>query len=188
MLALIVAELRRGRNRDALELAARLVAENDALRVEVAKLRIENRALRRRLADRDLATVRRAHADALFVGGLAFAQLPTSRAACLDYGLSRRRWAWAVALLQAAHVRTQGGTWADVSVEGFEAALRAAVGRVEADGVGVIAARMGRNGYGGRHVTHPLAVTRTVTRGAQNVTSNRVIPQQVQGFGAGGIA
>lgn len=185
MLTMILGELRKGKpQKDVLALCSQLVAETDALRLEVAKLRAENRSLRRRLADRELATVRRAEADALFVGALAYAQLPTSRRACQAYGLSRRRWAWAVALLRAAHVVTHDGEWLGVSVDGFEAALRAAVGRCEAGGVEVIASHLGRNGYGGRHKTHPRKasaagphpVTRPVTQGAQNVTTTRVNP------------
>lgn len=155
MLERIVASIGRKDIAQIQALCAELVKANDALRLENAKLRAENRELRRRLAERELSTLRRAEADAGLIGGLLFAQVPTTRAACLEYGISRRRWAWAMALLRVAQVRRHDGGWRDVSMDSFEASLRGAVGIVERDGVQVLTDRMPRNGYSGEHRTHP---------------------------------
>ncbi len=175
-----------GRDLRALQgLAAELIADNDRLRLENAKLRKENAHLRRRLQDRELRTVRRAEADALFVGMLRFAQLPTSRAACYELGLSRRRWAWAMALLSVCAIRDRAGAWRDMDVERFERALRAGVERIEAAGVAMLEARLPRNGYSGEHKTRPRPVTRPVTRDAQDVTANKANRPAVGGDGRG---
>src|SRR5262245_61658151 len=71
----------------------------DRLRLENATLRAENRQMRRRLADAELRLLQRAEADALLLGGLYFAGLPTSRRACADVGIGARRWRRAIALL-----------------------------------------------------------------------------------------
>lgn len=136
-------------------LAADLVRENDRLRLEVAKLRAENRQLRRRLRDRELARLRRAEADCALLGALHFAQLPTTRTAAAEYGISRRAWMAANGLLSLAQVRLNDGHWRDVGMEDFEAALRGAVGLVEARGLAVWTSRMVRNGYAGEHKTKP---------------------------------
>lgn len=166
-------------------LCADLIAENDRLRLEVAKLRTENAHLRRRLQDRELRTVRRAQADALFVGMLRFAQLPTTRAACYDLGLSRRRWAWAMALLRVSGIRDGAGEWRDLDIDLFERAIVRGVERIEAAGVGMLAARLPKNGYSGEHRTRPRPVTRTVTRGAQNVTVHKANPLTARRQGGG---
>lgn len=136
-------------------LCAQLVRDNDKLRLENAKLRAENRDLRRRLAERELTQLRRAEADAALIGGLLFAQLPTTRDACMEYGISRRRWAWAMALLKVALVRRHDGGWRDVDMAEFESRLRGAVGIVERDGLQTLVDRMPRNGWSGEHRTNP---------------------------------
>jgi hypothetical protein len=135
-------------------LCAELVTQNDLLRLENAKLRAANRELRRRLRDRELATLRRAEADAALIGALLYAHLPTSRAACLGYGISRRRWSWAMALLQVAHLRRYDGRWREAPMADYESALRSAVATVERDGVQQLTARLPRNGYSGRRIDH----------------------------------
>lgn len=143
------------RGEDLTALCASLVAENDALRLENARLRTENRHLRRRLKDRDLAIVRRAEADSLLIGALHFGQLSTSRSSCLAYGVSRRRWAWAMGLLAIARVRHRDGHWRECDMQTYEEQLRGAVAIVERKGVGALQAEMPKNGYSGRHVTRP---------------------------------
>lgn len=143
------------RGEDLTALCASLVAENDALRLENARLRSENRHLRRRLKDRDLVIVRRAEADSLLIGALHFAQIATSRASCLGFGISRRRWAWAMGLLAIARVRHRDGHWREVDMQTYEEQLRGAVVTVERRGVGALQAELPRNGYSGQHVTRP---------------------------------
>lgn len=161
MIERIVAAL--GRTGDATDLralAADLVRQNDALRLENAKLKAENRQLRRRLHDRELARLRRAEADCAMLGAMHFAQLPTTRVAASEYGISRRAWIAANALLELASVRHRDGHWRDVDMATFEDRLRGAVGIVEREGLTAWTSRMVRNGYAGRHVTNPRPTSR----------------------------
>lgn len=130
-------------------LAAELVQENDRLRLEVAKLQRENRNLRRRLHDRELRTLRRAEVDAALMGCLWLAGLPTSRRECEGMGISRRRWAWARALLQVAHI-VDGDGWAVDDAAAFDTRLGAGVRLVEAQGMTRLRGYMPRNGTPGR--------------------------------------
>lgn len=111
------------------------------LRIENAQLRRENRQLRRRLADADLRLLRQAETDALLLGGLYFAELPTSRRACAEIGIGRRHWTRAVALLKVARVH-DGRRLTVESAEDFERALRTASERVRRDGLDVVRWRM----------------------------------------------
>jgi hypothetical protein len=162
-------------------LCADLVTQNDALRLKVAQLQAENRQLRRRLADRELRQLRKAEADAALIGGLLFAQMPTTRAACLDYGISRRRWTWAMALLQIGLVRRHDGGWRDVSMETFESALRGAVGIVERDGLQALVDRMPRNGYSGEHKTRRQGrAVSADSHAASHAQSHAILPRRDQ--------
>ena len=77
----------------------------DKLRVQVATLASENRRLRRLKVNRGPgAILYRARADALQLTGWRFAGYSVSRRACEGYGMSWRRWQWAVALLRLAGV------------------------------------------------------------------------------------
>lgn len=113
------------------------------LQLENAQLRAENRRLRRRLADAELRLVRQAETDALLLGGLYFAGLPTSRRAALQCGVSERHWRRAVALLQVGRVH-DGQRITTQAPEDFERAVRMAVGRIERDGMDAIKWRMPR--------------------------------------------
>ncbi len=145
-------------------LCADLVRQNDALRLENAKLRAENRQLRRRLHDRELARLRRAESDCLLLGALHYGGLQTTARAAADYGISKRSWIAACGLLNLAHVRLNDGRWRDLPMEEYEAALRASVALVEREGLQVWAGRMAKNGSRGLHVTNP----RPSERHAQN--------------------
>ena len=156
-------------------LCARLIAENDRLRLENVKLRTENRQLRRRLADADLRMLRRAQVDANLLVLMRLAYANTSRTAALDYGISRRRWAWARVLLKKAGCVDYRGGWVDLDIEGFEAALAGAVEIVEMLGFDTLKLAAPRNGYSGQHRRKTVTRhdTNTVTRKAQNVTNQR---------------
>ena len=156
-------------------LCTQLIAENDALRLENAKLKSENRNLRRRLADADLRLLRRAQVDASMLVLMHLAHSQTSRATALNYGISRRRWAWARALLKKSGCMDYAGEWMDRDIDSYERSLVGAVERVERLGVDLLKIALPKNGYSGKHAPQPVTrtVTRTVTRGAQNVTTQR---------------
>ena len=130
-------------------LAARLVAENDALRLENARLRRENRYLRHKLRDYELRTLRRAEVDAAMLGCLWMAGLPTSRREAEGMGISRRRWAWARSLLQVARIVDDRG-WAVDDAAAFDTRLAAGVRTVEAQGMERLRGYLPRNGDAGR--------------------------------------
>jgi hypothetical protein len=119
----------------------RLCEENERLRLENAKLRNENRQLRRRLADAELRLVRRAHADALLMGGLYFAGLSISRRACQAVGIGDHRWTRARALLRVARVIDNQRVRVE-SPEDFERAITVAKQRVEREGLEILRYRM----------------------------------------------
>ena len=156
-------------------LCAQLIAENDALKLENAKLLAENRNLRRRLADADLRLLRRAQVDANMLTLMHLAGAYTSRSSALNYGISRRRWAWARALLKKAGCMDYSGEWLDRSLDDYERSITGAVERVERLGVDLLKMGLPKNGYSGKHAPQPVTrtVTRPVTRGAQNVTTQR---------------
>lgn len=113
----------------------------DRLRLENAQLRAENRAMRRRLGDKDLRLLRQAETDAVLLGALHFAHQPTSRRACQAVGIGALHWRRAMALLQVA--RVHDGRGLDVTTpEDFERALRVARERVERDGMETLGHRM----------------------------------------------
>lgn len=136
-------------------LCARLIAENDRLRLENARLLAENRQLRRRLADADLRLLRRAQVDANMLTLMHLAYASTSRAAALGYGISRRRWMWARALLKKAGCVDYRGEWVDYDLDGFEQALAGAVECVEVVGVETLRFALPKNGYSGKHASKP---------------------------------
>jgi len=169
MLERIVAAL--GRSSSAVDLqalCADLVRENDALRLENAKLKAENRQLRRRLHDRELARLRRAESDCAMLGALHYAGLQTTAKAAADYGISKRAWIAACGLLNLAHIRMKDGRWRDIPLEEYEAALRATVALVEREGLTIWTARMAKNGSRGLHVTNPRPSERHAHNRAPN--------------------
>lgn len=149
-------------------LCSDLVRENDALRLENAKLKAENRQLRRRLHDRELARLRRAEADCALLGALHFGGLPTTATSAGDYGISKRSWIAACGLLNLARIRMSDGKWRDVSMQEYEERLRATVGCIEREGLSIWTAKMAKNGSSGLHRTNP----RPSERHAQNRAPN----------------
>lgn len=133
------------------ELAAFLASENERLLLENVRLRKENRYLRHKLREHELRTLRRAEVDANLIGLLWLVGSSTSRRSCLAYGISRRRWAWARALLRAAYILDDEG-WTVDDPAAFETRLSAGVRRVESRGLETLRGHMPRNGYAGaRH-------------------------------------
>lgn len=123
--------------------------EIDALRIEAAQLRAENRYLRRRLRDAELRLMRQAERDAILICAYHMGGLPTSRSACLGYGISRRHWSAAIALLKLGGVHDGRGI-VEASSEELAGGLRWALQRCEREGLAPLKARLPRNGYSGR--------------------------------------
>jgi hypothetical protein len=119
----------------------KLAQDNERLRLKVAQLQSENRQLRRRLHDAELRLLRRAEADALLVGALHFADLPTSRRACAEVGLGHRRWVRAQALLKLGRV-VDGRRIVTDAPEDFERAVRVATEKVKKQGIEALRHRM----------------------------------------------
>lgn len=78
----------------------------DAIFRELATLRAENRALRAKLpkTKRYSSTTKRAVVDAHMIVMRAFSGDNTGRLAMQNEGMSKQRWAWAVALLRLAGI------------------------------------------------------------------------------------
>lgn len=80
-------------------------AELDRVRVSLATVQAENRRLRRMTTNGKLGRVlHRAAADARQLVTWRFAGYSVSRRNCEGYGMTQRRWAWAMALLRAARI------------------------------------------------------------------------------------
>ena len=107
---------------------------------ENAKLRQENRQLRRRLRDGELPVLRSAVADALLLGALHFAGQYTSRRAVAGI-MSEHRWWQARALLLLARVH-DGQRITVGTPEEFERAVDVARQRVEREGLVVLRVRL----------------------------------------------
>lgn len=78
----------------------------DAIFAELAALRVENRALKARLpkSKRHSSTTKRAVVDAHAILMRAFSGDNTGCLAMQGEGMSKRRWAWAIALLRYAGI------------------------------------------------------------------------------------
>lgn len=114
----------------------------ERLHLANAQLRAENRQLRRRLADAELRIVRAAESDALLIGALYFAGLPTSRRACATVGISQWRWATAQGLLRVARISDAAGAMLAETPEAFERGVLLAVERLTRDGLDALRYRL----------------------------------------------
>ena len=156
MLRELLTAYRKGRDFDELEaLCVRLVEDNDRLRLRLAQSQQEVRRLRRRVNDLELRTLRRAEVDASLMACLWLAGLPTSRRACAEVGIPRRRWSWARALMMVAHVLDEGGDWLVDDATTFDARINTGVRLVEAQGMERVRARLPLNGNAGRRFPRP---------------------------------
>jgi hypothetical protein len=84
---------------------ALLRTQLDLAAVKLATVQAENRRLRRMTENgKQGRLLYRTAADARQIVGWRFAGYSVTRRACYGYGMSERRWAWAVALLKVAKV------------------------------------------------------------------------------------
>lgn len=137
--------------------------ELSMLRLQVAQLTVktvtaqaENRRLRRLTANgRAGRLLARTAADARQLCVWRWAGYSVSRDACYGYGMSRRRWHWAVALLERARVVKPDARYLDdaFDVEDLADALDAidrTVKVLEQSGLASLEMRLPRNGFAGR--------------------------------------
>lgn len=106
----------------------------DAIFAELATLRTENRTLKTMLpkSKRYSSTVRRSVADAHMLLCNAFSGDNTGRLAMESEGMTKRRWAWAVALLRFAGIVGSGRRRWRSGLEWLVTDLDDAVFRLEA--------------------------------------------------------
>lgn len=124
--------------------------------VKLATEQAENRRLRRLVANgRQGRILSRASGDAKLIIKWRWAGWSVSRAACRSYGMSRHRWAWAVALLERARVVKADASSLDNAFDedmGFVDAVAMVdqqVKVVEQLGIDVLKMRLPRNGKRG---------------------------------------
>ena len=139
--------------------------ELEKMKVKMATVQAENRRLRR--LTQNGAAGRRLHrtaADARQIIGWRFAGYTVTRTACYGYGMSERRWAWAVALLKLAKVLDYNV----VSADEFDTDdMDTALAQVDTDGRNLRTGR-GRPPYPApaqRPGQTPTAQAREVTEG-----------------------
>jgi hypothetical protein len=124
--------------------------------VKLATVQAENRRLRRLTANgRQGRILSRASADAKQMIAWRWAGFSVSRAAALSYGMSRRRWAWAVALLERARVVQADAPYMDDAflldeVEDAVIAVDRTVKVLEQQGLASLVMRLPSNGRRGR--------------------------------------
>lgn len=124
--------------------------------VKNATLAAENRRLRRLTANgRAGRLLERAAADARQICGWRWAGFSVGRQQALSYGMSRRRWHWAVALLERARVVRHDARYLDdaFDVEDIADALASidrTVKALQQAGLASLEMRLPRNGSSGR--------------------------------------
>ncbi len=113
-------------------------AELDRVRVSLATVQAENRRLRRMTQNGKMGrALHRAAADARQLVTWRFAGYSVSRRNCEGYGMTQRRWAWAMALLRTARIVPYPGDSDAFLVDDFDeciARVDAEVRRTEASG------------------------------------------------------
>lgn len=133
-----------------------LRAQAAQISVKVATLQSENRRLRRLTANGRVGRLlARTAADARQVCAWRWAGFSVGRQQALSYGMSRRRWHWAVALLERARVVKPDARYLDdaFDVEDLADALAAierTVKVLEQSGLASLEMRLPRNGFAGR--------------------------------------
>jgi hypothetical protein len=124
--------------------------------VKLATVQAENRRLRRLTANgRQGRILHRASADAKQMIAWRWAGFSVSRDAALSYGMSRRRWAWAVALLERARVVQADAASMDDAflldeIEDAVLAVDRTVKVLEQQGLASLVMRLPNNGRRGR--------------------------------------
>jgi hypothetical protein len=136
--------------------APQTVSEVQFLKLQNATLRMENRRLRRLTANgRRGRLLARTLADARQICAWRWASFSVSRRAALSYGMSRRRWAWAVALLERARVVAPDAPYLDDAFQVDELtdalqALERAAKVIGEAGLAALTMRLPNNGRGSR--------------------------------------
>ncbi len=129
------------------DMAPDISHDTEALRVQVATLQAENRRLRRLTQNGKQGSIlHRAAADARAIVAWRAAGYSVARRKCLTYGLSERRWMWAMALLKLANVIAMDTFYADDflldDLDAINRSIDRAVGKVERNGMSLLLFRM----------------------------------------------
>lgn len=111
--------------------------EIDQLTIKIANLQAENRHLRRKVKEnaQEGRILRQAHRDALVMLSWHYAGMRPSRQFCLENGISRRRWAWARALLMCARLHDEESIIEGMLPENALRFLKSTVQRMEQEGI-----------------------------------------------------
>ena len=123
------------------------------MRVDVKTLQAENRRLRKVAKNGKAGRIaHRANADARQLCAWRFSGYTITRRQCHEYGMSERRWCWAIAMLRLADVVAMRGNVDDFKIEEFNLCISAidkATRKVEINGLSLLIFRMAK----GRVVT-----------------------------------
>lgn len=93
--------------------------------VQNATLQAENRRLRKMTTNGKQGRIlHRAAADARQIVTWRFSNYSVARRACASYGMTRRRWQWAMALLKLAGVLAMDGHADYFQIDDFEECIR----------------------------------------------------------------
>lgn len=124
--------------------------------VKISTLQAEGRRLRKLTANgKQGRLLHRTAADAKQICAWRWSGFSVSRQAALSYGMSRRRWHWAVALLERARVVQADAKYLDDAftaddITDASEAIDRTVKVLEQAGLASLEMRLPRNGYAGR--------------------------------------